>query len=86
MAIIKTLWEGLGTTPQRRVRNLIWIIGMVTLAIILTLNLNFGYNTPVEIPGIECKCCKCRGWWLNWGRAANINIDIKRETITGGAK
>jgi hypothetical protein len=82
MALIKTLWEGLGTTPQKRVRNLIWIITAATGSIILTLNLRFGYNVQIQQPAP----CKCPGWWIQWGPAADINIDIKRETVTGGAK
>jgi hypothetical protein len=68
MAIVKSIWEALGATPQKRVKNLILIIIAVTGMIILTMNLRLGYNTPG----------KCGGFWLEWGPAADIKVDYKR--------
>lgn len=79
MGIFKTFWEGLGKTPQARVKALILIIAAVTGMIILTLNLRFGYNTPFnQAP------CKCKGWWVEWDPAADIHIDVKKVSASGG--
>lgn len=82
MAILKTLWEGLGKTPAARVHNLLWIIVAVTGMVILTMNLRFGYNNPTDVD----RLCKCKGWWIEWGPAATVNVDIKKLSSSGGAQ
>ena len=82
MAIFKTFWEGLGKTPQARVRSLLLIIAAVTGMIILTLNLRLGYNNPTDVN----RACKCNGFWLEWGPAATVNVDIKKLSSSGGAQ
>ncbi len=82
MAIVKTLWEGLGKTPQARVRNLILILAVVGAVVAVTMNLSFGYNNPTDVD----RKCKCRGWWVEWGPAATVNVDIKKLSSSGGAQ
>lgn len=74
MGFFKTFWEGLGATPQKRTRNLITILMAIGIVTAVTMNLSFGYNTP--IPGQACTC-KCSGWWINWGPAAKVNATVE---------
>ena len=80
MAIVKTLWEGLGKTPQARVRNLILLLLTAGAIVAVTLNMRFGYNNPTDVD----RRCKCKGFWIEWGPAADINIDIKKVSASGG--
>ena len=66
MAIVKTIWEGLGKTPQKRVRNFCVIIATISAAIVVNLNLKCGYNSKGD--------CHCPGWWFEWNPAADIEI------------
>lgn len=62
MSFVKTLWEGLGATPQKRVRNLCIIIATISAAIVVNLNLRCGYSSS-------------SGWWVEWRPAAEIKIN-----------
>ena len=74
MAILQKIFDGLGKTPQARVKNLMLLIATITVMIILTLNLRLGYNNPTDIQ----RTCKCAGFWFEWGPAADITVNIKK--------
>jgi hypothetical protein len=82
MAIVKTIWEGLGKTPQARVRNLVMMILAITFMIAVTQNLRLGYNNPADVN----RACKCKGFWVEWGPAAIVTVDWKKTSSTGGAQ
>jgi len=77
MAIIKTLWEGMRKIPQARVRNLMLLLATVGAVIAITLNLSFGYNTPVD----RKNPCRCSGWWIEWNPAATITVDLEKKVV-----
>jgi hypothetical protein len=82
MGFFKQAFEGLGKTPQARVRNLILLLAMVGAVIAITMNLRFGYNNPTDVN----RLCKCKGWWVEWGPAATVTVDWKKMSSTGGAQ
>jgi len=82
MAILKTFWEALGKSPQARVKSFLLILAAVTVMIILTLNLRLGYNNPTDVQ----RTCKCAGFWIEWGPAADITVNIKKTSSSGGTQ
>lgn len=84
MGMMSKVWEGLGKTPQARVRNLILILAMAGAVVAVTMNLRFGYNNPTDVD----RRCKCKGFWIEWGPAADIHVDLKKisTSSSGGAQ